>query len=60
MERCQTCQNNIKARRVFLDYKGPKGKARYIYEPYCWYCEWKGTVGPGQQLRKMIKEHNDE
>jgi len=53
---CPTCKNQIGTRKVLQDHKGPMCSPRYINEPFCPYCEWKGTTGPGAQLRAIIKE----
>lgn len=58
MEICDTCENNLQHRRILVDHNGPFCKPRYKQEKYCFYCEWKGTSGPGKQLREVIKEAN--
>jgi len=60
MNKCPTCKNNLETRKYIVDYHGPMGTARKVTESFCAYCEWKGTTGPGKQLRDLIKEHNDE
>lgn len=55
---CPTCGNQIRKRKVFVGNVGPKCAPVYNKEPYCSYCEWKGTTGAGKELRDIIKEYN--
>ena len=57
---CQTCNNKMKVRKVHKDYKGPYCRARDTNEEYCEYCEWKGTAGPGKQLKDIISSNKEE
>lgn len=60
MKRCPTCKNAMSTRRVLSRFTGPFCSPKYEVQEYCAYCEWKGTTGPGKQLRELIKEHNHE
>ena len=53
---CNTCNIPLRIRKILIDHQGPMGRARYRHESFCWYCEWKGTTGPGAELRTIIKE----
>jgi len=56
---CNICGNNLKTRKVLANYTGPFCSKVYARETYCEYCEWKGTTGPGKQLREAIAEKNN-
>jgi hypothetical protein len=57
MSKCSVCNNQLAT--VAVHYPGgPMGTRIKKMETYCPYCNWKGTSGPGKQLRDVIKEHN--
>ena len=59
-KKCTTCNNQMQTRKIFKDYKGPYCRARYAKEKFCEYCEWKGTIGPGKQLKDIISLSKEE
>lgn len=60
MKYCPTCKNALSTRLVLSSFTGPFCSPLYKTQKYCAYCEWKGTTGPGKQLRELIKKHNHE
>ena len=57
---CPTCKNPMEIRKIFKDYKGPFCRKRFTKEKYCPYCEWKGTSGPGKQLKDIISSNKEK
>ncbi len=55
---CPTCKNEMNTRRIPKRNQGPYGVTVWERQHFCPYCEWKGTTGPGKQLRDIIKETN--
>lgn len=36
------------------------GDTTQMKDGSCFYCNWKGTTGPGKELKEIIKNHNEE
>ena len=51
--KCNTCNNDLQTVTVWLP-GGPMGTRIRSVETFCQYCNWKGTTGPGKQLREMV------
>jgi len=59
MNNCKICNNPLVTRRVKSEFTGPLGRVLYEKQSYCGYCEWKGTLGAGAELKALIKETNN-
>jgi hypothetical protein len=57
---CRVCGNEKTELRekVYIGMGEWKSKLSGKYS--CGYCAWKGTSGPGKQLRQIVKSHNNE
>ena len=62
MNKCLKCKNPLERRVVGKksEYLGMGiWKEKSIYGMICPYCIWKGNAGPGADLKKIIKEKNE-
>jgi hypothetical protein len=58
--KCSICGNALSTYKPQNIFKLKSWKQKDNNITFCSYCEWKGTTGAGEQLRNIIKEHNNE
>jgi hypothetical protein len=55
---CRVCGNQKTELREKVHIGMGKYRSKLSGKFSCSYCAWKGTSGPGKQLREIIEDHN--